>query len=103
MSMRLKKLQPSVAKLEPKPGRAFLTEDRQQNCLPELAIRKIKEEWKVFLNPLATPHIKISDTYKDMLASADNKNEVELSARKNSIRSIFDSGAGTTSIHPAKK
>ena len=65
-----------ISTLEPKPGRAFLTEERQQIILPELAIRKIKEEWKVFLNPHAVPHLKISDTYKDMLATTDNKNEV---------------------------
>lgn len=65
-----------IATLEPKPGRAFLTEERQQIILPELSIRKVKDSWKVFLNSQAVPSFKISDTYKDMLATSDNQNEV---------------------------
>ena len=76
-----------ISTLEPKPGRAFLSEERHQIILSELAIRKVKEGWKAFLNPVAIPHVKINDTYKDMLATAENKSEV-----RNYLREKIRSG-----------
>lgn len=82
-----------ISKLEPKPGRAFLPEEKHQIIRAELAVRKVKEDWKIIFNPNAIPHLKISDTYKDMLASSDgNRKEVRdyLREKIRSGRSLMD-------------
>jgi RNA polymerase sigma-54 factor len=64
-----------VGQLEPRPGRAFLP-DNDQYVLPEVFVSKSGEEFVVSTNNEQIPHLRISNTYKDLMAQADSSSEV---------------------------
>src|SRR5438552_504691 len=71
-------VQKSVARiglLEPRPGRAFLP-DNDQYILPEVFVSKVGDEYVVTTNNEQIPHLRISNTYKDLMAQADSSAEV---------------------------
>src|ERR1041385_870747 len=55
-----------IANLEPKPGRAYLP-DNQQYVLPEVFVSKLGDEWQVTTNNEQVPHLRISNSYKDLM------------------------------------
>jgi RNA polymerase sigma-54 factor len=55
--------------LQPRPGSTFSAENKQNVVHAELAIYKEAGEWIVALNEDPVPRLRISDTYKDLLAS----------------------------------
>jgi RNA polymerase sigma-54 factor len=64
-----------IALLEPRPGRAFLP-DNDQYILPEVFVNKSGDEFTVATNNEQIPHLRISNTYKDLMAQADSSSEV---------------------------
>jgi RNA polymerase sigma-54 factor len=64
-----------IARLEPRPGRAFLP-DNDQYILPEVFVHKVGDEYVVTTNNEQIPHLRISNTYKDLMAQGDNNAEV---------------------------
>jgi RNA polymerase sigma-54 factor len=64
-----------IAQLEPRPGREFLP-DTERFILPEVFVQKVGEEFVVTVNNEYIPHLRISNTYKDLMAQADSSNEV---------------------------
>ena len=64
-----------IAQLEPRPGRAFLP-DNQQYILPEVFVQKVGDDYVVTTNDEQIPHLRISNTYKDLMAQADSSAEV---------------------------
>ncbi len=79
-----------IARLEPRPGRAFLP-DNDQYILPEVFVQKVGDDFMVTTNNEQIPHLRISNIYKDLMAQADNTAEVqELHPRKNPRRKISD-------------
>jgi RNA polymerase sigma-54 factor len=64
-----------IGLLEPRPGRAFLP-DNDQYVLPEVFVVKQAEEFVVTTNNEQIPHLRISNTYKDLMAKADASPEV---------------------------
>lgn len=64
-----------IGLLEPRPGRAFLP-DNDQYVLPEVFVVKQGEEFVVTTNNEQIPHLRISNTYKDLMAKADASSEV---------------------------
>lgn len=64
-----------VALLEPNPGREFLP-DNDQYVLPEVFVVKQGDEFLVTTNNEQIPHLRISNTYKDLMAQADSSTEV---------------------------
>jgi RNA polymerase sigma-54 factor len=58
-----------VATLQPRPGSSFSSEDKQNIVQPELAVKKEGGEWIVVMNDEPVPRLRISDTYKDLLAN----------------------------------
>ena len=64
-----------IARLEPRPGRAYLT-DNNQYILPEVFVQKVGEEFLVTTNNEQIPHLRISNTYKDLMAQSGNSAEV---------------------------
>lgn len=64
-----------IAQLEPRPGRAFLP-DNQQYILPEVFVQKLGDDYMVTTNDEQIPHLRISNTYKDLMAKADSSPEV---------------------------
>ncbi len=64
-----------IAHLEPRPGRSFMP-DNDRYVLPEVFVRKLGEEFSVTNNNEQVPHLRISNTYKDLMAQADSSPEV---------------------------
>lgn len=55
-----------IATLEPKPGRAFLT-DETKYITPDVSVRKIEGEYVVVLNDEPVPKLRISGYYRKLL------------------------------------
>ena len=64
-----------IANLEPKPGRAYLP-DNQQYVMPEVFVVKSGDEWQVTTNNDQVPHLRISNSYKDLMSQAGSSAEV---------------------------
>ncbi len=64
-----------IARLEPRPGRAFLP-DNDQYVLPEVFVQKSGDDFIVTTNNEHIPHLRISNTYKDLMAQGGNSAEV---------------------------
>ena len=75
-----------IAHLEPRPGRAFLP-DNDQYVLPEVFVTRLGEDFVVTTNNEHIPHLRISNTYKDLMAQGENSAEV-----KNYIREKIRAG-----------
>ncbi len=65
-----------IARLEPRPGRAFLP-DTDQFVLPEVFVQKSGDDFVVTTNDEQIPHLRISNTYKDLMARGGNSAEVQ--------------------------
>lgn len=65
---RVKEAGHYIAQLQPRPGAAFSPDEPQNVIQPEAAF--VKDDlgnWNVILNNDSLPHLRISDTYKDLL------------------------------------
>ena len=56
-----------IARLEPRPGRAFLP-DNDQYVLPEVFVQRVGDDFVVTTNNEQIPHLRISNTYKDLMS-----------------------------------
>jgi RNA polymerase sigma-54 factor len=75
-----------IARLEPRPGRAFLP-DADQYVSPEVFVQKVGDDFTVTTNNDNVPHLRISNVYKDLMAQGENNAEV-----KNYIREKIRAG-----------
>ena len=75
-----------IARLEPRPGRAFLP-DNDQYVLPEVFVTRNGDDFTVTTNNEHIPHLRISNVYKDLMSSGGNNAEV-----KNYIREKIRAG-----------
>ena len=75
-----------IARLEPRPGRAFLP-DTDQYVLPEVYVQRNGDDYMVSTNDEYIPHLQISNVYKDLMAQGENSSEV-----KNYIREKIRAG-----------
>ncbi len=64
-----------IARLEPRPGRAFLP-DNDQYILPEVFVQRVGDDFAISTNNEHIPHLRISNTYKDLMAQGQNSAEV---------------------------
>ena len=64
-----------IARLEPRPGRAFLP-DNDQYILPEVYVQRSGDDFNVSTNNEHIPHLRISNTYKDLMSQRENSAEV---------------------------
>src|SRR5205809_4792082 len=64
-----------IARLEPRPGRAFLP-DNDQYILPEVFVQKSGDDFNVSTNNEHIPHLRISNIYKDLMSHRENTAEV---------------------------
>ncbi len=64
-----------IAHLEPRPGREF-TAENQQYILPEIFVTRLGDEFQVVNNNDQIPHLRISNTYKDLMSQAESSAEV---------------------------
>lgn len=56
-----------IGRLDPAPGRRF-AEDNNRVVVPDVAVEKDGDEWKIHLNNDYIPRLRISNTYKEMIA-----------------------------------
>ncbi len=63
-----------ISTLEPKPGRMFTTE-QQQYVAADVVIQKVAGKYVVLLNDEQIPHLRISNSYKELMASAEKSHE----------------------------
>jgi RNA polymerase sigma-54 factor len=75
-----------IARLEPRPGRAFLP-DTEQYVAPEVFVQKVGDDFAVTTNNDNVPHLRISNVYKDLMSQAEDNVEV-----KNYIREKIRAG-----------
>lgn len=75
-----------IARLEPRPGRAFLPAV-EQYVAPEVFVQKNGDDFTVTTNDEQIPHLRISNVYKDLMAAGGNNPEV-----KNYIREKIRAG-----------
>ncbi len=64
-----------IATLDPRPGQLF-TADPNHYVLPDVSVEKVGGEWQISLNGEQIPHLRISNTYKDLMARDGNPAEV---------------------------
>lgn len=65
----------NIARLEPRPGRAYLP-DNDQYILPEVFVTRSGDDFVVSTNNEHIPHLRISNTYKDLMSQGENTAEV---------------------------
>jgi RNA polymerase sigma-54 factor len=79
-----------IARLEPRPGRAFLP-DMQQYVTPEVFVVKNGDDFSITTNNEHIPHLRISNTYKDLMArsAVDTGNlESQFAAGDNGLKGV---------------
>ncbi|HEV7403176.1 MAG TPA: RNA polymerase sigma-54 factor, partial [Chthoniobacteraceae bacterium] len=65
-----------IGTLDPKPGQIF-TSDPNNYVLPDVTVERIGGDWQISLNGDQIPHLRISNTYKDLMAQDKNGAEVK--------------------------
>jgi RNA polymerase sigma-54 factor len=76
-----------IATLDPKPGQIF-SPDPNNYVLPDVHVERVGKSYNITLNGDQIPHLRISNTYKDLM-SQDGKNNNEV---KDYIREKIRSG-----------
>ena len=66
----------NVAQLDPRPGQIF-AEAPQNYVLPDVTVEKIQGQYQVILNGEQIPHLRISNTYKDIMSQDGSNGEVK--------------------------
>ena len=56
-----------IGKLDPAPGRRF-AEDNNRVVVPDVTVEKEGDEWKIHLNSDYIPRLRLSSTYRDLIA-----------------------------------
>jgi RNA polymerase sigma-54 factor len=81
-----------IGKLDPAPGRQF-AEDQNRVVVPDVIVEHDGNEWKIHLNNDYIPRLRISSTYRDMIAKgALSKSERDyLKDRMRSGKFLIDS------------
>src|SRR5438874_319801 len=79
MGMSVEKVQEcanDIARLNPRPGQIFATAPPNY-VLPDVTVEKMNGDYQVILNGEQIPHLRISNTYKDIIAQGNNGSEVK--------------------------
>src|SRR5882724_11258808 len=65
-----------IARLSPRPGQVFAAAP-QNYVLPDVTVEKVDGDYQIILNNEQIPHLRISNTYKDIIAQDNNGAEVK--------------------------
>lgn len=81
-----------IGKLDPAPGRRF-AEDNNRVVVPDVVVEKEGDEWKIHLNSDYIPRLRISSTYRELIAKGTlSKDERDyLRERMRSGKFLIDS------------
>src|SRR5438270_5770419 len=66
----------NIARLNPRPGQVFAAAP-QNYVLPDVTVEKMNGDYQVLLNGEQIPHLRISNTYKDIMAQDGNGSEIK--------------------------
>ena len=77
----------NIARLNPRPGQIFAAAP-QNYVLPDVVVEKIDGDYQIILNNEQIPHLRISNLYKDIIASGN----AQSSDVKNYVRDKIRSG-----------
>src|SRR5207302_10437799 len=66
----------NIAQLDPRPGQIFAAAP-QNYVLPDVTVERIDGQYQVILNGEQIPHLRISNTYKDIMSQDGNGSEVK--------------------------
>jgi RNA polymerase sigma-54 factor len=66
----------NIARLNPRPGQVFAAAP-QNYVLPDVTVEKVDGDYQIILNNEQIPHLRISNTYKDIIAQDTNGSEVK--------------------------
>ncbi len=66
----------NIARLDPRPGQVF-SEAPQNYVLPDVTVEKIQGQYQIILNGEQIPHLRISNTYKDIMSQDGSGGEVK--------------------------
>jgi len=66
----------NIARLDPRPGQIFAAAP-QNYVLPDVTVEKVNGAYQVILNGEQIPHLRISNTYKDIMAQDGKGSEVK--------------------------
>ena len=66
----------NIARLDPRPGQVFAAAP-QNYVLPDVTVEKVNGTYQVILNGEQIPHLRISNTYKDIMAQDGKGSEVK--------------------------
>src|SRR6266581_5713411 len=66
----------NIARLNPRPGQIFSAAP-QNYVLPDVTVEKVNGDYQIILNNEQIPHLRISNTYKDIIAQDNNGSEVK--------------------------
>lgn len=76
-----------IARLNPRPGQVFAAAP-QNYVLPDVMVERIDGEYQIILNNEQIPHLRISNVYKDIIASGESQTR----ETKNYVREKIRSG-----------
>jgi len=81
-----------IGKLDPAPGRRF-AEDSNRVVVPDVVVEKEGDEWKIHLNSDYIPRLRISSTYRELIAKGTLSKEERdyLRERMRSGKFLIDS------------
>jgi len=76
----------NIARLNPRPGQVFAASP-QNYVLPDVIVEKVDGEYQITLNNEQIPHLRISNLYKDIIASGNNQSSEVKDYIRDKIRS----------------
>jgi len=76
----------NIARLNPRPGQVFAAAP-QNYVLPDVVVEKVDGEYQIILNNEQIPHLRISNLYKDIIASGNTQSSEVKDYIRDKIRS----------------
>ena len=76
----------NIARLNPRPGQVFAAAP-QNYVLPDVIVEKVDGEYQISLNNEQIPHLRISNLYKDIIASGNTQSSEVKDYIRDKIRS----------------
>src|SRR5881392_1091840 len=76
----------NIARLNPRPGQVFAAAP-QNYVLPDVVVEKVDGDYQIILNNEQIPHLRISNLYKDIIASGNTQSSEVKDYIRDKIRS----------------
>lgn len=67
----LKEVLRLIQELTPRPGELIISE-QSEYVIPDVIVRKVKDQWRVELNPEIAPKLRVNSDYASLVKRADN-------------------------------